>query len=143
MMSHAMRQEMKPLGVHVTHVCSFQTLFLYIADIDLVAKIVVGIITTNCWDNMPPKAIPETSLYFPIKDKAEALMTPAGSYISASEFAEDVFGRLLKPNPPALFRSGSMTWPPRIVNFMVTGGVGGLNDLAKIIGAKGSKKKAA
>lgn len=81
-------------------------------------------------------------------------MAPAGSYMSASEFTEDVFGKLTKPNPPALFWSGSMTWPPRIVNFMVflfgprvwdlaTGNVSGLNDLAKIVGARESKKKAA
>ena len=102
---------------------------------------------------MPPKTISETSLYYPIREKAEALMTPAGNYMSASEFAGDIYAKITKPNPPAIIWSGSMTWPPRIVNVLVfvfgarmwdlvTGGVSGLKDLAKIVKKKELEKNA-
>ena len=100
---------------------------------------------------MPPKTIRETSLYFPIRDKAEALMTPEGIHMPASEFAKEVFSKSTKSHPPALFWSGSMTWPPRIVGFFVYlfgfrvwdlayGGVSGLNDLAKLVRSKEKKQ---
>jgi 1-acylglycerone phosphate reductase len=154
MISHAMRQEMEPLGMHVTHVSFAQILFSQVANFHGVAKITVGVISSHCWDNMPPKTIPETSLYFPIREKAEAIMTPAGNYMSPSEFADDVFVRITKSNPPALFWSGSMIWPPRIINVfeylfgprvwdLAAGGVSGLNDLRKLMSAREAKKKAA
>ncbi|KAE9380860.1 short-chain dehydrogenase/reductase [Stipitochalara longipes BDJ] len=142
MMSHAMRQEMEPLGLQVVHLIS------------MAMWIIAGIVTSHCWENMPPKSIPETSLYYQIRDKAEALMTPAGNYMSTSEFAEDVYAKIIKPAPPAILWSGSMTWPPRIVNVLVflfgsrvwdlvTGGVSGLKDLGKIVREKELEKKKA
>jgi hypothetical protein len=80
------------------------------------ASLIVGIIKSHIFENIPPKTIPETSLYFPTKER---LMTPVGNFISASEFAENVFARLTKPNLPPVFCVGSMTWPPKIVNFLV------------------------
>lgn len=101
---------------------------------------------------MPPKGISQTSLYFPIKEKAEALMTPAGPYMPAEDFAKDVFPKLVKANPPALFWAGSMTLAPRIVNFfvflfgvrvwdLVTGGVSGLSELSNMVRLKEMKKE--
>jgi len=102
---------------------------------------------------VPKKSIPETSLNYPIRDKVEALMTPAGNYMLPSEFADDVYTRITKANPPAIFWSGSMTWPPRIVNILVflfdprvwdlvTSGISGLKDLARIVRDRELKKKA-
>jgi hypothetical protein len=114
--------------------------------------VIGGVVKSHIFDNMPPKTIPETSLYFPIKDKAEALMTPVGNFMSAPEFAEKAFASLTKPNVPAVTWLGSLTWPPRIVNIfvfffgprvwdLVTGGVSGLNDLGKIVRARELEKK--
>ncbi|PMD31065.1 NAD(P)-binding protein [Hyaloscypha variabilis F] len=133
MMSYAMRQEMEPLGLHVVHVIG-------------------GIATSHCWENMPRKSIPETLLYYLIREKAEALMTRAGNYMSAVEFAHDIYARITKLTPPAIIWPGSMIWPPRIVNVLVflfgpcvwdlvTSGVSGLKDLRKIVREKEWEKK--
>jgi hypothetical protein len=60
------------------------------------AKLIVGIIKSHIFDNMPPKTVPETTLYFPTKER---LRTPVSNFMSLSEFAENVFARFTEPNP--------------------------------------------
>jgi hypothetical protein len=95
--------------------------------------------------------VPETSLYFPIKKKAESLMVAeGGKRTPAAEFAATLYRKVTKANPSTVLYEGTMVSVARIVSALawlfgprvidlLSGGTSGLNDLAKIMKAKEEK----
>ena len=97
--------------------------------------------------NNPP-VLPHTSLYAPIKKKAEALMVAEeGNRVSASELVAALYPKITKTSPTAVIYQGPMVFLARLVSAMawifgprvvdlVCGGASGLNDLARIVRAR-------
>lgn len=83
-----------------------------------------GAIDTPFWANTHGAhvGLPADSLYLPIKDKVEAMMTgrsnPPG-LTPAREWAKGVVGDLMKKNPPAHIRRGYLSITMWIVNWLM------------------------
>ena len=112
-------------------------------------KVTTGVISTNLQDNRLRKAeVPETSLYYPIADKIEAMVSCSDTKpMPAAEFARRVVPKILKADPPPVIYEGPLStitcilaclaWfiGPRVWDW-VTGKPSGLWELGKMVREK-------
>jgi len=132
-LSHAMRVEMEPFGLHVVHIN-------------------LAFVRTHLAEKAPGSGrLAENTPYEPIRTKAEEYMNMVPPYIAGDVFARRLVPQVLKKNPPTMIYDGATINSLRILSFL--GGIfgprmfdwlwsfmDGLPDLRKIVKAEDQAK---
>jgi hypothetical protein len=117
------------------------------------AKITAGIVRTNLPETRLTKPTPATSLYYPIREKMEALMNTKAKSMTGIEFAARVVPKILKKNPQPVVYEGEMIGVTRFMLFLsyligprwidwATGFMSGLPDFKKmVLGRRAEERK--
>ena len=160
-LSHAMRMEMEPFGLHVVHVSRplpfTNPVYVPIPHKSGLEankiKATLGFVLTRLQDKAPASGnIPEASLYTPIKDRVEAYLKIFSPTISSYVFAQRFVPLILKKNPPTVVYDGGgigltrtlgalgSIFGPRTFDW-AWGFMDGLPELRKIVAAQEQDEK--
>ena len=100
-LSQGMRHELSPFGVQTVN-------------------IITGVVKTNFHDNMVSLVVPESSIYYPIREEAADVVAERPGAMDRHVYAKVVVKQLLRPTKPAEIWAGGYTNPIWLLSTFLT-----------------------